>query len=115
MRQNINQNIDLPQENVLQEKNPLSKISKFKLSHNPKIIFLLSLFLIIFIILIISLFISQKQKSSSPPAKPSSQPEKIINTPTPASQFIQKINQIELDINSGTLLEPPLIDDQIGL
>jgi len=115
MRQNINQNIDLPQPNSLQKDHPKFSLSTFKLPRHPKILLLLFFSLSLLILLSAFIFTSKNRTGNPSSNQPSLQPEKVINTIIPASDFTQKINQIEIDINSGTLLEPPLIDDQIGL
>ena len=63
MRQDINQNIDLPQENSLHEE---VKPVKQKLFSNPKIILLVSLSALILILLIAALLISKNRTKSSP-------------------------------------------------
>ena len=115
MRQDITQNINLPQENSLGPIKEKKSLTKFSLPHNPKIIILLIFGLIIFFFLIATIFIPKNNKNKIVPNQSNPEPSKTINTPTPADKLSQKINQIESDLNSGTLLELPQLDDKIGL
>ena len=115
MRQDITQNINLPQENSLEPIKEEESLTKFNLPHNPKTIILLIFGLIIFFLLIAAIFVSKNNKNKIVPNQPAPEPSKTINTPTPANKLSQKINQIESDLNSGTLLEPPQLDNKIGL
>jgi len=114
MRQNINQNIDLPQINPLLPP-PLKKNFHLKIPKNPKIIILVVLAIIVLLLLIASLFVR-------PALHPSSQVKNLptttnldsSTTPTPG-QFTNQLNKIEILLQSAPIDDPPQLDTNIKI
>ena len=125
MRDNLIQNIDIPQDNPATPEVAGTKEKAPKVK-NPKIIILIVLGSIVALLLIAALIVSAT-KDIKPPTKrgntitPTPTPNaEIITTPTPITsqipqEFQTQFNEIEKENTNLRNLPPPQIDVQIGI
>jgi len=118
MSQIIFQNPDNPQINpITVSDQPGTNQKKIKFpSLTPKTIALVILFGIIFILFIISLFINQKNPSV--PIIPTSTPIPIVKVTPQAqipTQYQSQFTQIDELLTRQDILDPPQIDQDLGL
>jgi hypothetical protein len=113
----IIQNIDQDQSNPLGA-NTIPSLKKFSFPNNPKVRILIGLGAFIFILLIVSLLIPQKKLPEKITSKPTSTPT-ISSTPVDNSQiptqFQEKFQNIQNELDQKEDFPFPVIDPDIGL
>lgn len=113
----IIQNIDQDQSNPLGS-NPHPSLKTFSLPKNPKVKILIGLGAFILILLIVSLIIPQKKLPGKIVSKPTIVPKTtsipIDNSQIP-TQFQEKFQNIQQQLNQKEDFPFPVIDPDIGL